>query len=683
MKNRLLGWLFVLISLTSFVYSMDAPLVDKRTQNISAKRPPRRCSKRRRRNDARPVSANNIDAEVFSLEDDNDTDTEAPATYYKKTRVSESQIIDAVQKGNIAVLRLAQSQGVDLHQVYVECDGEIFSVMHFAALHGQQEVIEWLKENGFSIDEIASNGWNLMHSAARGGSQRTLEWLVTTHEFNIRQEARGENVLHLAARGGHRRLLEWLLLFPGANLNHLTSNGMSLLHIAALEGHQTLIAWLLENELFRISQPSKQGWSVLHYAAFGGHIGLIEWLVAQYGLNINRVTRNRSNILHFAALGGHQKVIEWLVNQCGFNIKKLTRSGYSVLHLAALGDHQKLIEWLVKHHGFDIKEETKKGKNILHLAVIKGNLEMIEWLVTCLKFDINKLDAKGFSPFDVAQSTGNEFLQNFIARLGGRSLRRLTLDQRIYLIQQSAERRQSEWTSAAEFTRKNPVLTHETRKRRRTQTRKRRRTKKSQSQQKRQRMTSPSNVTALIQSPVASVLTSSTTSAFTTVQRDSEPAESPPHSQDVPSVPVSTVSTQIADIQRDRQSSSNVTRSVPSSTTGTVTPVPSGRAERISNIPDVSSVPTVSTVSSQPTGIQRAEQASLPPQNAPLQPTRPLLQRVDMPTVTSSRSIPSDFDANDIVRRAFQSPNQIVAGIGVHIVGLLQLLHCVMEHQTP
>lgn len=129
-------------------------------------------------------------------------------------------------------------------------NGVLFNALHAAASGGNEDIINFLLEQGFNINTQTPDGWTPLFIAARDGNAEAAK----------------------------------LLVYRGADLNLQTDRGASALLMVLTQPFSTekervdLLAYLLR----RGANPNlsdKQGFSPLYYAMLSGKYELVEWLL--------------------------------------------------------------------------------------------------------------------------------------------------------------------------------------------------------------------------------------------------------------------------------------------------------------------------------------------------------------------------------------------------------------------
>ena len=192
-------------------------------------------------------------------------------------------IHEAVATGNIEIVRLYLSAGVD-----VNLEGSFDSykgktLLGVAASNGYKEIAELLINNGADVE----------------GSQGPLKW----------------SPLHFAVWREHEELVD-LLISKKADVNSVDVNGNTALHYAVFDGSQKIVALLIAKGA-DVNLKNYSGVTPLHNASNKGPAGLIELLIAN-GADVNSLDiQGRTPIDNTFCCGGAETEITMLLRKFG------------------------------------------------------------------------------------------------------------------------------------------------------------------------------------------------------------------------------------------------------------------------------------------------------------------------------------------------------------------------------
>ena len=275
--------------------------------------------------------------------------------------------------------------------------------IHFAAFHGQVEVMKWLMEHNVDINTTAGwGGWFPIHCAAFGGQVEAMKWLMeqgTDINTMTDKGVIGGTPMHVAASAGHVEVMKWLKE-QGADMTAeraFSGSGFTAMYAAVRSGQMEAMKWLREQG---VELPS----TIMCTAVRHGHIEAMKWLEEQ-GADVNATIDSIWPPMHYAAINGDIETMKWLKEQGASVTVKINSA--TLMHSAAFNGQLEVMKWL-KEQGVGINEEgilgTLSSTNVrpIHMAASGGYIEIIKWLKE-QGVDINARDDQGRTPLDVAR----------------------------------------------------------------------------------------------------------------------------------------------------------------------------------------------------------------------------------------------------------------------------------------
>lgn len=140
------------------------------------------------------------------------------------------------------------------------------SILHWASVAGDVEMVKVLLTEGFNINANDSYGNSSLHFAAINNHPETISLLLQSGiDINAKNKY-GNSALHGAAAYGYTEVIQ-LLLAQGADVNAKNKDGNSILHVAAAYG-QTEVLEILLNAGANIQARNQDNNSPLHLAAY-------------------------------------------------------------------------------------------------------------------------------------------------------------------------------------------------------------------------------------------------------------------------------------------------------------------------------------------------------------------------------------------------------------------------------
>jgi ankyrin repeat protein len=113
----------------------------------------------------------------------------------------------------------------------------------YAAKHGDNALLGWMKENGYELNKQDEKGKSALMYAANFGKIETVQWLAASGAKLEQTDHTGYTALTHAAAKNHVDIAK-LLVSLGANISHQTEAGNTPLHIAVSRGQTDMVAYL-------------------------------------------------------------------------------------------------------------------------------------------------------------------------------------------------------------------------------------------------------------------------------------------------------------------------------------------------------------------------------------------------------------------------------------------------------
>ncbi|XP_013885194.1 synphilin-1 [Austrofundulus limnaeus] len=208
-----------------------------------------------------------------------------------------------VKNGHLECVRWMVSETEAIAEL--SCTREHPSLIHYAARYGQEKVLLWLlqfmQEQGISLDEVDQNGNTAVHVAAQYGHLTCIQTLVEYGSNVTVQNQQGERPSQCGERQGHTTCTRYLVV-----VETCMSLASQVVKLTKQLNEQAADRMSLQKQLQRLTDPSKsegtpsrspsshqpsvEAWSEMMLTAEGtpsdGH-----WLVRQGGAGPDSVLR--------------------------------------------------------------------------------------------------------------------------------------------------------------------------------------------------------------------------------------------------------------------------------------------------------------------------------------------------------------------------------------------------------
>lgn len=318
-----------------------------------------------------------------------------------------SALHSAAFAGQVSAIQTLVDKGADL-----ELSSKKFGTpLLYAAKGNQLDAVKELLKQGAEVNVTNSRTvpWTPLHFAAQHGNIEMLE-ILKQHKCD--EETYAENPIYplaIAIENGRGEMVEKLLEI-GANTEYC-------MHLAALRGWQDLVQKLIIHGVNIEEEHKGEGDTPLAYAVVGGDVGTVEILI-KAGAEINTCVATAffadipSPFLH-AVANGNTKMVEYLLDN-GLELSNSYESYMvSPLNCAAYAGVPEMVKLLLdrgaKPNAYDMCDNVLRGNNpesgadvirllgknfeginkvergcsLLHRAIMKKQVEVVEALIEC------------------------------------------------------------------------------------------------------------------------------------------------------------------------------------------------------------------------------------------------------------------------------------------------------------
>ena len=341
----------------------------------------------------------------------------------------------AARKGNLAVLKLLEKNGADIHQVSSDgancimaairgsgnfdtvmwlieqhvdvncCDNDGFTPAHIASEKGNLDVLNLLHSNGAEINQVSTGGLNCIMSASCGtGDCDTVLWLIKQNLYVNYCDKSGRNAAHYAARKGNLDVLK-MLYIKGTDIHQVSRNGLNCILSALLgSGDCDTVRWLIKENV-DIKCCDEYGLTPAHYAAATGNLAVLK-LLHRNKADIHRVNNNGFNTIVATILGTcDPDVMTWLIEQ-DVSIKCRDKHGLTPVFYAAYKGSLEILK-LLHNKRAHLHQVSTDGHNAITAAIIgTGDCDTVSWLLT-EQVGVNCPDKYGFTVVHYAARKGD------------------------------------------------------------------------------------------------------------------------------------------------------------------------------------------------------------------------------------------------------------------------------------
>ncbi len=243
------------------------------------------------------------------------------------------------------------------------------TLVHHAAYQGNLEVLRELAAKGLPLDAGADQWGNTpLTAAAMRNRIPVIEYLLE-NGASINETMRdGRTALITAAMQGHRPVAEFLLA-KGADPN-IAWRGAGALAFATMSGDPEFVRLLLAHGADP-NAADEGGWNAMHRLAYGGGVETARLLV-EAGCEHDRKNREGMTPMIIAANRGHADLVRYLISCRAATEAVESAFGWTALHIAAAKGYGDVAGALLEA-GAPVNAKDRFGKTPLHYAVRHGN----------------------------------------------------------------------------------------------------------------------------------------------------------------------------------------------------------------------------------------------------------------------------------------------------------------------
>lgn len=280
--------------------------------------------------------------------------------------------------------------------------------LHWAAMRGNTEVMEYLIGKGAKTDMQDSHGTTPFTFAASGGQQNTKVYdILLSHGINLKKElnADGANALLLAVANDKNLKLTDYFISKGLDLKSTDADGNNAFAYAAKSGNTELLKMLVQkgvlvnqNAMLMAAQSGGRrgpggGGPGGGPAAGGNNLAIYQYLEG-LGVKPTAVSNSGQNALHYIVRKPNQaEVIKYFLAK-GVDVNQADEDGNTVLMNAAASSRDTAIIAMLLPKVKNINQNNHQGNSALTMAVRSNSPEMVRFLLA-KNADVKVLDNKG------------------------------------------------------------------------------------------------------------------------------------------------------------------------------------------------------------------------------------------------------------------------------------------------
>ncbi|MFC1763443.1 ankyrin repeat domain-containing protein [Planctomycetota bacterium] len=333
------------------------------------------------------IEIENKDMVQLFLDHHRDTDL-LPYAYYAMKENSKDVLPLFEPYLEISPIHLACFYGkLDDVKSYLEQGNDIeaqtiggLSLLQFAVVGCQMEIVDYLIAQGCNINSKASHGATALHFAANGNGkgEEMVQRLITADALVEAKDNDNCTPFFYSLSGASDDLgAAQVLLQHGADINiQSKGDGVTALHDAANRGSMDRIKWLIAKGA-DVNRRMKDGNTPLGVAMNRDRFGAVKYFL-EHRADINCHDERGRTPLHYAAMSGMKEIVEMVLNK-GADINSRDNWGQTPLHSSVLSSRKEIVEILLKKDA-DMTVQDSTGRTAIGFAKGREYAEIAELL---------------------------------------------------------------------------------------------------------------------------------------------------------------------------------------------------------------------------------------------------------------------------------------------------------------
>ncbi|GBM30553.1 Ankyrin-3 [Araneus ventricosus] len=316
-------------------------------------------------------------------------------------------------------------------------DDNGYTLLHVAALYGDQMLVEYCIENSCEINARSTSGLTALHLAAQGNHEKIISLLLNNDADIHAKDSGGWTPLMFAVACNCRYVVEILVSHETYDLKFISDDKIQALQRSVLFGYCNIVDILLEYYKFDVDSELKRnlfitavrfnhknvvstllerGFEIngdskpLHVAVVNGLYHMAEHLLSN-GANPNLLDEDNCTPLDIAVKLGDDDMLEILLTEKA-DIRTESKFILSAAEYAVRENQLNIIKLLLQRKVIDVNFKGSSGSSLLHTSALSGSLDVTKYLVA-EGADINVKDKEERKPVHIAAEKGFKDMVEF------------------------------------------------------------------------------------------------------------------------------------------------------------------------------------------------------------------------------------------------------------------------------
>ncbi len=275
-----------------------------------------------------------------------------------------------------------------------------------------------LAQKGNEVNKITHDSRIYLHWAAMRGNTEIVQYLIANgSSIDVQDSKESEPLVYAVSAGQANTAMFDTFFKAGINVKKKYKNGANLLLLAIANDKDLSISNYLIGKGLSLNEVDEEGNTAFDYAAKGGNIELLKTL-------LDKGVKPTGGALIFASQSAGRgasaigiNVYKYLVEDVKIITTFTNKMGENVLHgIAVKANQEEIINYFLAK-GVDLNKANLNGVTPFMNAVLAGSLPLVKSLLPTVK-NINAVNADGESVLTLAVANGSPDLVSFLLANG-------------------------------------------------------------------------------------------------------------------------------------------------------------------------------------------------------------------------------------------------------------------------
>ena len=251
---------------------------------------------------------------------------------------------------------------------------DILKAVKFNKLSSVQYLVEKKHED---VKQILDYDFTLLHYAALYGNIEIMQYLINKGADINAMAVYNDGTPVFSAASTNLRTVVYCIEKLGVDIYKKNAIGNTIIHIAALHRKFDIVKYLIEEKKMDVDVRGNISRTPLHQAFREKAYYIFQYLIEQKNADPEKQDDNRWTSLHIAVDSGHYYSVEYLLSSCHVKVNPKDKDGLTPLHIAAKHDFSEIAELLL-NYGADKSIKANNNQRPYDLAVSLDMKSLLE-----------------------------------------------------------------------------------------------------------------------------------------------------------------------------------------------------------------------------------------------------------------------------------------------------------------